>query len=177
MPEESNQPTAELRVRDAASKEAEAIGALIRTAYAQFEATYPADWARYYQMIGELERHFENAQIIVVEDNGALAGAVIFYPDGSLSGQGEWPEGWAGVLRLAVHPEYRGRGIAKALMDECINRARGAGISTLALHTTEWMGVSAMYERMCFVRDESFDFIPRPGIYAFGYKLELHTPS
>jgi ribosomal protein S18 acetylase RimI-like enzyme len=98
----------------------------------------------------------------------------MFYPDGSLSEQGEWPEGWAGVLRLAVHPTYRGQGIARALTQECVRRAREAGISTLALHATEWMSVSrGMYERMGFVRDESFDFVTRGGTHAMGYRLDL----
>ncbi len=98
----------------------------------------------------------------------------MFYPDGSQSGQGEWPPGWAGVLRLAVHPAHRGHGLARLLTEECIRRSREAGIDTLALHATAWMAVSrAMYERMGFVRDESFDFVTRSGELAMGYRLEL----
>ena len=98
----------------------------------------------------------------------------MFYPDGSLSGQGEWPEGWAGVLRLAVHPSHRGEGIGRLLTEECIRRCREAGIGTLALHATAWMAVSrGMYERMGFVRDESFDFVTRSGELAMGFRLAV----
>jgi ribosomal protein S18 acetylase RimI-like enzyme len=98
----------------------------------------------------------------------------MFFPDGSVSEQGEWPVGWAGVLRLAVHPAYRGHGIARTLTEECVRRCRDAGIPTLALHATEWMAVSrGMYERMGFVRDESFDFHTRSGVLAMGYRLDL----
>jgi hypothetical protein len=31
----------------------------------------------------------------------------------------------------------------------------------------------AMYERMGFARDEAIDFVPRSGIYAYGYKLTV----
>jgi hypothetical protein len=31
----------------------------------------------------------------------------------------------------------------------------------------------AMYERMGFTRDDSFDFVPTSGIYAYGYRLEV----
>jgi ribosomal protein S18 acetylase RimI-like enzyme len=100
----------------------------------------------------------------------------MFYPDGSQSGQGEWPAGWAGILRLAVHPSHRGKGLGRLLTDECIRRCRDAAIPTLALHATSWMSLSrAMYERMGFVRDESFDFVTRSGELALGYRLEVDS--
>ena len=162
-------------LRDAGPDEADAIGALLQAAYAQYESSYtPEGWQRYYGMLGEVRSHFEHAQVIVAEHNGVMTGSVMFYPDGSLSEQGEWPAGWAGILRLAVHPAFQGHGIGRALTEECVRRARGAGIATIALHATEWMAVSrAMYERMGFVRDESFDFFTRSGVQAMGYRLDL----
>jgi ribosomal protein S18 acetylase RimI-like enzyme len=78
------------------------------------------------------------------------------------------------VLRLAVLPEARGLGLGRRLTEECIRRCRELGIKVLALHTTDWMPVAkAMYERMGFVRDASFDFVPRSGIYAYGYRLNV----
>jgi ribosomal protein S18 acetylase RimI-like enzyme len=162
-------------LRHARREEAWAIGDLLQASYAQYERHYtPEGWQRYFGMLREVSSHFGRAEVIVAEREGGLAGCVMFYPDGSLSEQGEWPEGWAGVLRLAVHPTYRGQGIARALTQECVRRAREAGISTLALHATEWMSVSrGMYERMGFVRDESFDFVTRGGTHAMGYRLDL----
>jgi ribosomal protein S18 acetylase RimI-like enzyme len=161
-------------IRDATPDEADAVSDVIRAAYAQFETTYPADWSYYFAMVVKVERHYENSDIIVAEQAGRLLGTVMFYRDGSLSGQGPWPDGSAGVLRLAVLPEARGMGLARRLTEECILRCRKAGIETLALHTTDWMPVArAMYERMGFTRDESFDFVPRSGIYAYGYRLEV----
>jgi ribosomal protein S18 acetylase RimI-like enzyme len=161
-------------IRDATPDEAPAVSEVIRAAYAQFESTYPADFSYYFDMVVKVERHFENAEIIVAEQDGRLLATVMFYRDGSLSAQGPWPEDSAGVLRLAVIPEARGLGLARRLTDECIRRCREYGIKTLALHTTDWMPVAkAMYERMGFTRDESFDFVPRSGIYAYGYRLEI----
>jgi ribosomal protein S18 acetylase RimI-like enzyme len=164
-----------LTLRDARPNEANAIADLIKVAYAQYEPNYtPEGWQRYFGLLGNVEIHFGRAQIIVAECDGIIAGCVMFYPDGSLSGQGEWPEGWAGVLRLAVHPAYRGLGIGRALTHSCVSRCRAAGIPTLALHATSWMAVSrAMYERMGFERDESFDFVTRSGEMAMGYRLEI----
>jgi len=161
-------------IRDARPDEVDAVGDLIRAAYAELEAAYPADWSRYFDMVGRMNFHFERAEVIVAEQTGRLVGTVTFYRDGSQSGQGPWPEGSAGVLRLAVLPEARGLSLGRRLTDECIRRCREAGIKTLALHTTDWMPVAkAMYGRMGFARDESFDFVPRSGIYAYGYRLEV----
>jgi ribosomal protein S18 acetylase RimI-like enzyme len=161
-------------IRNARPEEADAVGDLVRAAYTELEPAYPADWARYFDMVGRMERHFELGEVIVAEQGGRMVATVTFYRDGSLSAQGPWPEGSAGVLRLAVSPEARGLGLARRLTEECVVRCRKAGIQTLALHTTDWMPVAkAMYERMGFLRDESFDFVPRSGIYAYGYRLEV----
>jgi ribosomal protein S18 acetylase RimI-like enzyme len=174
MPERHTEAPA-ITLRDARTDEANAIAEVIKAAYAQYEPNYtPEGWQRYFGLLGNVEDHFGRAQVIVAEHDGLIAGCVMFYPDGSLSGQGEWPAGWAGVLRLAVHPSHRGMGLGRLLTDECIRRCRAAAIPTLALHATSWMSLSrALYERMGFVRDESFDFVTRSGELAMGYRLEV----
>jgi ribosomal protein S18 acetylase RimI-like enzyme len=103
---------------------------------------------------------------------------VTFYADGSRSRQGEWPPGWAGILRLAVPPACRGGGIARGLIEECLRRCRARGIATVALHTTTWMAVArAMYERIGFVRTPAFDFFPRPGVVGMGYRYDFDRPA
>ncbi len=174
MPPEST-PNPSYSLRDARTDEAAAVGGVISAAYAQFQPAYPPEsWERFFRMVGEAGGHFERAQVVVAEQDGVIVGTVMFYPDGSASGQGDWPEGWAGVLRLAVLTSHRGGGVARALMDEVVRRCRKAGIGTLALHTTDFMAVAkSMYERMGFVRDESFDFVPRSGIHAYGHVLDV----
>ena len=169
------QATQQVTIRDARPDEAEAVGAVIRAAYAQFEVAYPAEsWARFYDLVGRVDGHFEKAEVIVAEQAARVIATVSFYRDGSLSAQGEWPPGWAGMLRLAVLPEARGLGLGRRLTEECIRRCREAGVPMLALHTTDFMAVAkSMYERMGFQRQESFDFVPRSGIYAYGYRLDV----
>jgi hypothetical protein len=99
--------TARYTLRDARPDEAEAVGAVVRAAYAQFEPDYPPEsWERFIRLVGEAGGHFEHTQVIVAEQEGAIAGTVTFYPDGSLSGQGEWPDGWAGGS-AALTPRQR----------------------------------------------------------------------
>jgi ribosomal protein S18 acetylase RimI-like enzyme len=73
-----------------------------------------------------------------------------------------------------VPPDQRGAGVGRSLVEEAMRRCRERGVKTLALHTTVWMDVARnMYERMGFVRVQSFDFHPRPGVIGMGYKLDL----
>jgi GNAT superfamily N-acetyltransferase len=161
--------------RDARLDELDALSILIRAAYIEYQSSYPPEvWPRYYEGVGNTHNLPPAAELIVAEREGRVVGCVTFYGEGALSRQGEWPEGWAGILRLAVPPEERGTGAGRALVEEAIRRCRERGISTLALHTTVWMDVARnMYERMGFVRIESFDFHPRPGVIGMGYRLEL----
>ena len=108
---------------------------------------------------------------IVAEEQGQLVGAVTLYLDGT---RVSWPPGWSGVRLLGVPPEHRGKGIGRALMDECLRRCRAAGIATIGLHTTEAMAVAKMmYERMGFLRVPQFDHRPAPEVVVMAYRLDL----
>ncbi len=168
-------PDTGIQIRDARVDEIDVAGAIVRAAYMDFETVYPGEsWERYITMVGELRPVHGEGQIIVAEQGRELIGCITFYADGSRSGQGDWPAGWAGVVRLAVLPAARRAGVARALVEESLRRARERGASTLALHTTEWMAVArAMYERMGFQRVPDFDFYPRSGVVGLGYRYDL----
>ena len=118
---------------------------------------------------------------IVAEDGGALVGTVLLLPAGAALAT---PDGTSITLRspevrlLAVAPSARGKGVALALMEACIERARAAGAPALSLHTTDMMAVAMrLYERMGFARAPELDITPAPGILAKGYRLPLTLPS
>jgi len=57
------------------------------------------------------------------------------------------------IRMLVVDPAFRGKGIGRALTDECIARARRDGSPIIALHTSPIMTVALpMYLRMGFVK-------------------------
>jgi GNAT superfamily N-acetyltransferase len=114
------------------------------------------------------------SELIVVELDRQLVGAVTLYLDASSSSQEQWPKGWAGVRLLAVRPAYRGQGIGRALMEERIYRCRKRGIKTIGLHTAAIMNVARkIYKDMGFVRAPEYDFHPRPGTVVMAYRLQL----
>lgn len=162
-------------IRDAKEEELDQVALLIRDAYQEYQAAFPPQvWEGYSRDIMDVRGRLETSELIVAEHAGGLVGAVTFYPNASQSEQEGWPPGWTGVRLLAVHPEGRGLGIGRALMDECLRRSRLLNASTLGLHTTELMAVArSMYERMGFVRVPEFDFRPGPGVVVMAYRLDL----
>ena len=114
------------------------------------------------------------SNLLVVEDHGRIVGSVTFYPDSSHFGVEACPEDCSGVRLLAVHPDARGRGIGRALMDECIRRSQAMGSRALCLHTTPVMNVAiGMYERLGVVRVPKYDVYLASGVLVMAYCREV----
>ena len=60
---------------------------------------------------------------------------------------------WCQLRFVTVRPDVAGQGIARRLVQRCIDAARDAGEQTMALHTSEVMSTArGLYERMGFVQ-------------------------
>jgi len=69
------------------------------------------------------------------------------------------PSGWkAFIMNIYTHPDYRGRGVAYRTLDLLVQEARGRGITSISLETTD-MG-RPLYEKYGFVRDERGMVLP-----------------
>jgi GNAT superfamily N-acetyltransferase len=112
----------------------------------------------YVAQSADLGARWDEAEVLVAEVDGGVAGTVSFYPDASREGLG-LPSGWAGFRTLAVDPAVRGRGVGRALLQACLDRAQEQGAPTLAIHTSAVMRAAcAMYERAGFRRATEYDF-------------------
>ncbi len=160
----------EIKLRNARSDEINIIAKLLVAAYQEYKKFMPADsWDWYRNDMIDVHSRMADSELIVAKVRNKIAGAVTLYPRGSNNG---WPGGWAGIRLLAVHPDYRGRGIGRALMEECIRRCRERGTKTM--HTTELMKVArAMYEQIGFEKIPEFDFHPAPDTVVCAYRLDL----
>ena len=165
----------DLVIRNARPEELDEAARVLVESYQQYsEVLSPERWEAYRQNILDVRSRLGESDLIIAERDGPILGSVTFYPAGSRRGRGSWPPDWAGVRLVGVHPDARGQGVARALIDECIRRCREQGTAALALHTTEIMTVAqGMYERMGFVRINEHDFRPGDGAGAMAYRLDL----
>ena len=164
-----------LQIRNARPEELDTVSQLLKEAYQQYASSIPPEvWQSYLQDVMDVRSRLNDAELIVAGLNGQLAGAVTLFLRASDSIEEGWPKNWAGIRLLAVHPDYRNRGIGRALMEECLRRSRARGIHTVGLHTSTIMAIARrMYERMGFVRVPEFDFHPRPGVTVMAYRLDF----
>jgi GNAT superfamily N-acetyltransferase len=154
-----------LVIRDARPDEKVSLARFTLRAYAEYASIMePEAWAGLRDAVEGALEHPGDAQRIVARLDDRVVGTVMLYPPHTESYGGELDAlGWPEVRLLAVDPHHRGRGIGRALMEECITRARAAGASRLGLHTSRSMVAAIeMYRAMGFVRTPELDFRP-PG--------------
>jgi GNAT superfamily N-acetyltransferase len=166
----------EFKLRDARDGDQDAIRELTLAAYREYAAILGENYHYYEDSIVSTLADVGPAAQIVAEQDGRLVGAALLYPPGTAF---EAPKGhaapvWPEVRLVAVSPAARGRRIGKALVQECLRRARQDGCTGLALHTTDMMQVAMqMYERMGFVRTPEFDFYPVPEFQVKAYRFDF----
>jgi ribosomal protein S18 acetylase RimI-like enzyme len=177
-----------ITIRDARSDDLDDIARVSSAAYEQYMPASDADVTPEYRKafdayrgdIADVRSRFGSADTIVAEDDGVIMGAVTFYPPNARAAypteaeHEDWPSDWAAFRLLAVDPTSRGKGIGRALTEECLRRARALGAPVIGLHTTSLMEVArALYQRMGWVREPKYDFYPMPDFCVEAYVLEL----
>ena len=166
----------EIHLREAQAHDRTRIRELTLSAYREYATLMePEAWAALEQALHGALSGDDGLTRLVAESDGVIVGSAALYEPGSdaygdLASRAEWPE----VRLVAVDPAVRGRGIARALVDECVRRARASGATRLGLHTSRSMtAAKRLYESMGFVREPTGDFQPTGAELVEGYRLEL----
>lgn len=160
----------ELDIRPPRRDELTAAGAVTVAAYqAQGMAV-----AGYLSELADTDRRDREADLLVaVDGDGTVLGTVTFCPAGS-SWREIAREDEAEFRMLAVDPAVQGRGVGRALVSACLDRARELGLRGLVLSTpAQNSRAHDLYERMGFVRDPLRDWTPVPGVDLVAYTLHL----
>jgi GNAT superfamily N-acetyltransferase len=160
-------------IRPAAPHELAAVGDLTVDAYAADGYLEGTD--DYADELRDAARRAELATLLVAvdEESGALLGTATFFLAGTPYAEVSRP-GEAEFRMLAVAKEARGRGVAAALVQSCIERAQAAGSSALALCSLrEMTPAHRIYQRMGFVRAPDRDWEPLPGLTLVAFVLPL----
>ena len=165
-----------LTIRDERPEERAAVRELTLRAYGEYARVMePSAWAGLDGAVRSTLERDSAAERIVAEHDGRLVGAVMLFPPASDAYRGAVDDaGWPELRLLAVGPEARGLGVGRALVEECIARARRMGATDLGLHTSRSMQPAIrLYRRMGFVRAPETDFHPEGAELVEGYRLPL----
>lgn len=109
----------------------------------------------------------------VEEGSGRVLGGVTYVP-----GPGPWNESerpdHASFRMLAVAADARGRGVGRALVEACVERARTDGRAGIEIVTRPFMtDAHRLYESLGFERDPESDWSFAPGEWLLAYRLAL----
>ncbi|MCM3388545.1 GNAT family N-acetyltransferase [Ureibacillus chungkukjangi] len=165
-------------IRDAVKGELQKIKELRLQSYEEHAEKIPeAHWDALKQSILSDEGEQAGIERMVAELDGELVGTVaLFSPEieaykGLVEGQLNHPE----LRMLAVSPKARGKGVAKALVQECMKRSKNNGYKSMGLHTADFMESAVnLYTSLGFKRVPENDFIPLDdGIIVKAFNIEF----
>ena len=163
--------TTPMVIRVILPEEHEALGDLIVAAYHGLPG-YSAR-TQYDEELRNVAARSAEAVVLVAVEDGELLGGVTYVP-----GRGPWAEfeddDAAGIRMLAVPDDARRRGVGRALLMACIDRARYDGRARIVLHSTQFMTAAhRLYAAFGFERAPHRDWRPVPNIELRGYELAL----
>lgn len=165
---------APVTVRRARPAEHEAVGELTVAAYRADELLEGAH-DHYAPRLRDAAGRDDDAEVwVAVDRSGDVLGTVTWCPPGS-----PWREVAArrdqGEFRmLAVAPAGRRRGVARALVEACVARARTEGMREILLSSLPDMTAAhGLYRSLGFVRAPEHDHSPLPAVRLWAFRLDL----
>ena len=166
-----------VKIRKALFNEEEMIREQRVKAYEEHAQSIPeGHWDALKKAISSDADEQRDVELLVAELDGEVVGSVALFPAKSDAYKGlvdmlDYPE----IRMLAVTPQARHKGVAEALIKECIRRTKENGSQYIGLHTADFMKTAMrLYERMGFVRLPQFDFQPADdGIIVKAYRLSI----
>jgi ribosomal protein S18 acetylase RimI-like enzyme len=160
-----------VQVRPVEPDEYQLAGRIVVSAYESLPGNHMT--GGYAEVLADVGRRADEAEVLVAV-SPELLGCVTFVADAS----SPWAEllgpGEAGVRMLAVDPSAQGRGVGRALLNACTDRASQLGRTGLFLHSTPWMEAAHhLYESAGFVRLPERDWLPVPEVPLIAFRLAL----
>lgn len=164
-------------IRVAREEEYAAVGALSVAGYdADGYLTYPDgtfddDYAGW---LADATSRAQKSTLLVALDGDELVGTVTWCPYGSGDAQLAKEPHQGEFRTLSIAPEARGRGIGRALVEHCLERARSAGLTEVLLFSLkEMLPAHRLYTRLGFVRRPDLDWSPEPEVNLWAFSLTL----
>jgi GNAT superfamily N-acetyltransferase len=141
-----------IEVRPARPEEHEETGRVTALAYREYADS--ESWDTYLARIADVGARTDLGLVLVAVEDGRVLGSATLETDHRIEDDDPPLEpDEAHIRMLGVHPDERGRGVARALMAACFEWARKAGRTRMTLHTTQRMkAAQSMYASMGFER-------------------------
>jgi ribosomal protein S18 acetylase RimI-like enzyme len=164
-----------VEIRPVRPEEFDDAGRVTADAYEEFAPGGASPNRDYLARVADVRTRSALALVLGAFEDGRVLGTVTLELDRRIPGGHPRPPldpGQAHVRMLGVDPSARRRGVARALMEACLDEARRAGKERLTLETTETMtAAQRLYEAMGFERgpDEVYDDGFR--LRTYGYRL------
>jgi ribosomal protein S18 acetylase RimI-like enzyme len=127
----------------------------------------------YETVLADVDTRAAHGEVLVAADSSSVLGSVTFVLPGSkyaeLSGPGE-----AEFRMLAVDPRAQGRGVARALVQACLDRARALGCHAVVICVRDFaQPAQRLYRGLRFERLPERDWSPMPGVQLLALRREL----
>jgi len=128
----------------------------------------------YQDSLADVEGRAKDAELLVAAAEEVLLGSVALAWHGSPYAEITRGADEAAFRMLAVRPEARGRGVGRALVVSCLQRARARGMGRMVISTEPLMRAAhRLYDDLGFRRAPERDWSPHPGVDLLCYLLEL----
>ncbi|MEH7236968.1 GNAT family N-acetyltransferase [Bacillus sp. JJ1562] len=166
-----------MKIRDAKQDELDFIREQRVAAYLEHSMEIPAaHWQALKQGISSEADRLHGSELIVCELDEKIVGSVVLFPANTDAYEGQLEElDYPEIRMLAVSPEVRGKGVASALITECIQRSQAKNHQFIGLHTGEFMKQAIkLYTKHGFERLPQYDFEPaNDGIIVMAFRLSI----
>jgi len=166
-----------MKTRRAEPADYDAIARLTVAAY-RADGQLTTEVGGYAGVLADVAGRAEHGEILVaVDDAGTPLGAVMFVEPGSeyseLSRDDE-----AEFRMLAVDPEAQRRGVARALVRACLDRAAELGRSAVVICSRDFAKPAhRLYQSMGFVRLPERDWSPMDGVTLLAFLCPVSVGS
>lgn len=164
-------------IRPAREDEYAAVGALTVAGYdangylVYPDGTYDDGYAGW---LADAATRGRDGVLLVATEGDGLLGTATWCPYGSPFAQLAIQPHQGEFRTLSVAPEARGRGIGRALVEDCLDRARDADLTEVLLCSLpEMLPAHRVYTRLGFVRRPELDWSLEPGVTLWAFSLPL----
>ena len=126
------------------------------------------------KLLDAATRAAETDLVVAVDETGTVIGTVTWCPVGSPWRELATRPDQAEFRMLSVAPEARRQGVARALVEWCLDRARKDEMTEVVLCSlTVMTAAHTLYGSFGFQRAPELDWQPVPSVLLWGFRLPL----